>query len=102
MKQAKGSVMKATHTQETHPHLFVYHSKNQSTLAKPLQGSHDIQTEEASPSHLKEALRILAILPEIDIQKVTTIKTALKLGRIGVNPEHIANAILEYYRGTDK
>ncbi|MBK5143278.1 flagellar biosynthesis anti-sigma factor FlgM [Budviciaceae bacterium BWR-B9] len=94
--------MKAIHTQETHPHLSEYQSKNQLTLAKKSQESHGIQKEEVSLSQLKEALRILAILPEIDIQKVTTIKTALKLGRIGVNPEHIASAILEYYRGADK
>ncbi|MBK5071928.1 hypothetical protein I2492_02710 [Budviciaceae bacterium CWB-B4] len=94
--------MKAIHTQETHPHLFDYQSKNRSTLTKQSQESHSIQDDEDSPSHLKEALRILAILPEVDIQKVTTIKAALKLGRIGVNPEHIASTILDYYRGVDK
>ena len=96
-KQPIGGKMKISGTNMNQQQLTM--TQNKTKVEQPTVKSVVSRSSESEMEALRDAQTQLNTMADIDIKKVTEIKAAIKEGRINLDPEKIAQAMLKYHQG---
>jgi negative regulator of flagellin synthesis FlgM len=97
-KQPIGGKMKISGTNMNHQQLAMTQNTKTKVEQAPAKASQSIASEPEMAA-LREAQTQLNGMADVDMDKVIEIKAAIKEGRISLDPEKIAQAMLKYHQG---
>lgn len=97
-KQPIGGKMKISGTNMNQQQLAMTQN-NKTKVEQPAVKSVVSSSSEPEMEALRDAQTQLNTMADIDMEKVTEIKAAIKEGRINLDPEKIAQAMLKYHQG---
>lgn len=97
-KQPIGGKMKISGAQMNHQQLTMNRS-NQNKVEQTAAKTTGSVSSESEMAALRDAQSKLNDMADVDMKKVAEIKAAIKEGRINLDPEKIAHAMLKYHQG---